>query len=45
MEPAQTGQIQQLGYPLESTDTKSEIRQLLQSSATFTNSNFVFNLK
>ena len=40
MEPAQTRQVQQLGNPLGSMNTKSEIRQLLQSSATFTNCTF-----
>ena len=32
MEPAQSGQVQQLGHPSGSTDTKSKIRQLLQST-------------
>ena len=45
MEPAQTGQVQQLSHPSGSTDTKSEIGKLLQSSATFTNCTFVFNSK
>ena len=45
MEPAQPGQVQQLGHPSGSRDAKSEIGQLLQSSATFTNRAFVFNTK
>ena len=45
MEHAQPGQVQQQGRPLGSTDTKSEIGQLLQSSATLKNCTFLFNTK